>query len=211
MDRDICSQFDFGNKIHSLITSPSLPRVSTPSLPFALGKSNAMGYNLVHGLNYVQYEPNKVAYLNLSPNRSGLSISDAFTGCAMALFEYNGIRYAAHIALDGNAGGVRAEWNRFINVERSHITRYVIFRPFVEGTDLVSYYMRNLSRLRHGAVGIIEPSGRCYSALYDNTPASALDYFEEVTANGRIRETMNLSAQPNVTPFYIPPQGTRGW
>ena len=170
-----------------------------------------MGYDIGTGMNYVQYTPNGITYLNLIPNRSGLSISSEFTGCAMALFEHNAIRYVAHIALDGTAGGARTDWNNFVNAQRAHITRYVIFRPFASGTALYAYYRRHIGRLAHGAVGIIEPSGRCYSALYDNTPASALDYFEEVTANGRIRETMNLSAQPNVTPFYIPPQGTRGW
>lgn len=72
----------------------------------------------------VIYVRQKISIFPIQPNHDVLSF--AFTGCCMAVFDFRNIKYAAHIALDGNPK-VKKYWN--LLVTSGLIQNCILFDP----------------------------------------------------------------------------------
>lgn len=118
------------------------------------------GKGILDGLNfrYVIYHP---SHLAVYPTGGLDIISFGFQGCYMALFDYEGNRYGAHIAKDsGNYKGKDYSnnsvhlWNHL--VEKKIIQCVAMFDP----TEAIPYCFK-----KHW--GIITSDGSCFAVIID--------------------------------------------
>lgn len=123
------------------------------------------------------------------------SLSFEFSGCAMAQYKKNGVKYAAHICLYGmgNEGDCREVWNELI--QKTEITDVILFYP---KTEALQKEQLEVCRKRMKSAEIITICGyikgeKCYSAVIDIDEKKVIKEIEQIpligVENCIIRET----------------------